>query len=116
LLYYIGSTQSAFELRTNGQSLRCLIPNPTPEKGELLALVTNDGTLMMANLKERSVVPGANGQILKEGVSCLSWSARGKQLVAGLGDGTASQMTPEGVIKGEIPKPPGMENNYHSKF
>ena len=93
--------------------MRCLIPNPTPDKGELLALVTNDGKLMMANLKERSVLPGAKG--LKEGVSCLSWSARGKQLVAGLGDGTASQMTPEGVVKGEIPKPPGMDNNYHSE-
>jgi len=92
-----------------------LVPNPTPEKGELLALVTDDGKLMMANLKDRAVAPGANGQALKEGVSCVSWSARGKQLVAGLGDGTASQMTPEGDGKAEIPKPPGMDNNYHSK-
>lgn len=80
-----------------------------------MALVTKDGKLMMANLKERAVLPGAGGQVLKEGVSCLSWSARGKQLVAGLGDGTASQMTPDGNVKGEIPKPPGIDDSYHSK-
>ena len=70
----------------------------------------------MANLERRAVVPGGNGQVLKEGVSCLSWSAKGKQLVAGLGDGGASQMTPEGTVKGEIPMPPGTNNNYHSEF
>jgi nucleoporin NUP159 len=108
-----GSTQSAFELSTNGQSLRALVPNPTPEKGELLAVVTVDGNLMMANLKERAFVTGSNGQFLKDGVSCLSWSTKGKQLVAGLGDGTVYQMTPEGVGKGDIPRPPGVNGNQH---
>lgn len=108
-----GSSETAFQLPTNGQSIRALVPNPTPEKGELLAVVTADGNLMMANLKERVFTPGPNGQVLKDGVSCLSWSAKGKQLVAGLGNGTAHQMTPEGVLKGEIPKPPGMDESHH---
>jgi nucleoporin NUP159 len=111
-----GSTQSAFELSTNGQSLRALIPNPTPEKGELFAVVTADGNLMMANLKERTFISGPNGQVLKEGVSCLSWSSKGKQLVAGLGNGTAFQMTPEGLGKGNIPRPPSVEQDHHGKF
>lgn len=111
-----GSSEMAFQLSTNGQSLRSLVPNPTPEKGELVAVVTSDGNLMMANLKERAFVQGPNGQVLKDGVSCLSWSAKGKQLVAGLGNGTAYQMTPEGVPKGDIPKPPGMDSNHHSMF
>lgn len=110
-----GSTQPTFELSTNGQALRALAPNPTSEKGELFAVVTTDGNLMMANLKERAFVSGPNGQVLKSGVSCLSWSSKGKQLVAGLGNGTASQMTPDGSGKGEIPKPPGIDDNHHSK-
>jgi nucleoporin NUP159 len=110
-----GSTQPAFELFTNGQAVRALVPNPTAEKGELFAVVTADGNLMMANLKERAFVTGSTGQVLKDGVSCLSWSTKGKQLVAGLGNGTAYQMTPEGVGKLDIPKPPGMDGNHHSK-
>jgi nucleoporin NUP159 len=108
-----GSTQSAFELSTNGQALRALIPNPTPEKGELFAVVTVDGNLLIANLKERAFISGPSGQVLKDGVSCLSWSTKGKQLVAGLGNGAAYQMTPEGVGKGDIPKPPGVGDNHH---
>jgi nucleoporin NUP159 len=111
-----GSTQTAFELSTNGQALRALNPNPTPEKGELFAVVTADGKLMMANLKERTFISGPNGQLLKDGVSCISWSAKGKQLVAGLGNGTAYQMTPEGEGKAEIPRPPDVEAAQHGKF
>jgi nucleoporin NUP159 len=111
-----GSTQTAFELSTNGQALRALTPNPTPEKGELFAVVTADGKLMMANLKERTFISGPDGQFLKEGVSCISWSAKGKQLVAGLGNGTAYQMTPEGDRKAEIPRPPDVDAAQHGKF
>jgi nucleoporin NUP159 len=110
-----GSTQSTFELSTNGQALRALIPNPTAEKAELCAIVTADGSLMMANLKERNFISGPNGQVLKNNVSCLSWSTKGKQLVAGLADGTAYQMTPEGVAKGDIPKPLNVDSDCHGK-
>lgn len=110
------STQTAFELSTNGEGLRALIPNPTPEKGELFAIITNNGNLMMANLKERKFVAGPNGLVLKDGVSCLSWSAKGKQLIAGLANGTAAQLTPEGELKGEIPKAPGVGDDHHGKF
>lgn len=95
-----GSTDSAFELPTNGETLRALIPNPTPEKSELCAIVTNNGNLHMANLKERQI-----SNPLRTQVSCISWSSKGKQLCAGLGDGTIVQMTPEGEVKAEISKP-----------
>jgi nucleoporin NUP159 len=111
-----GSTQTAFELSTNGQALRALTPNPTPEKGELFAAVTADGKLMMANLKERAFVSGPNRHVLKDGVSCISWSAKGKQLVAGLGNGTAYQMTPEGEGKAEIPRPPDVDAAQHGNL
>jgi nucleoporin NUP159 len=110
-----GNTQSAFELSTNGQALRALTPNPGSEKCELFAVVTTDGNLMMANLKERNFIQGPNGQVLKDGVSCISWSTKGKQLVAGLGNGTAYLMTPEGAEKGDIPKPPNVSDGDHGK-
>ncbi|OBT89175.1 hypothetical protein VE02_01697 [Pseudogymnoascus sp. 03VT05] len=108
-----GSQTSSFEMSTNSAPLRAAVPNPTPEKGELLAIVTMDGKLMVANLKERNFISGATGQILKEGVSSISWSAKGKQLVAGLIDGSAFQMTPEGVAKAQIPRPPDVDHGYH---
>lgn len=105
-----GATKAAFELATNGETLRALFPNPTIEKAELCAIVTNNGNLHMANLKERSV-----SNALKAQVSCISWSTKGKQLVAGLADGTIFQMTPEGEAKGEIPRPPNV-SAAHGRF
>lgn len=107
-----GTTQSAFEMPTNGESLRALVPNPRTEKAELCAVVTNEGKLLMANMKDRNFVSGPNGQILKDQVSCVAWSNKGKQLIAGLGDGTIQQMTPEGNVKAEIPRPPDLDSTY----
>lgn len=110
-----GNTQPAFQMGTNGVALRALVPNPTPERAELFAAVTSNGDLMMANLKTQQFLSGPTQQVLKNGVSCVSWSTRGKQLVAGLGNGTCFQMTPEGEGKAEIPRPPGLEGDHHGK-
>lgn len=108
-----GNTQSAFEISTNGQSIRALVPNPT--QGELFAVVLADGSLLMANLKERTFVQTGNGQVLKDTVSCVSWSSKGKQLVAGLANGAAYQLKPDGVGVDEIPKPPSVNNGDFGK-
>ena len=110
-----GATESAFQLTTNGTPLRSLLPNPTPEKAELFAAVSTNGQLLMANLKTREFFSGPQGQVLKDGVSCVSWSARGKQLMAGLGNGACYQMTPEGEGKAELPQPPGLNGDQHGK-
>ena len=107
-----GNTQSAFELATGGAALRALAPNPSPANAHLIALVTTNGDLMMADMKSRQLVSTPNGQVLKGGVSCVSWSKQGKQLVAGLGDGTASQMTPDGDVKAELPRPGGLDGSH----
>ncbi|KAM0283633.1 hypothetical protein ACHAQH_002411 [Verticillium albo-atrum] len=78
-----GNTQTSFELSTNGETLRALVPNPTPEKAELCAIVTTNGNLRMANLKDRQI-----SNALK------------------------TQMTPEGEAKAEIPKPPSVSNAH----
>ncbi|KAG5953216.1 hypothetical protein E4U53_006343 [Claviceps sorghi] len=106
-----GSSNAAFELPTNGESVRLLAPNPAPEKAELCAVVTTSGNLCMANLNERKL-----STPLKTQVSCLSWSARGKQLCAGMGNGTIYQLTPEGEVKADIPPPPSSGNYYVSSL
>ncbi|MCJ1381616.1 hypothetical protein MMC17_004727 [Xylographa soralifera] len=108
-----GNTQSTFELSTDGVSIRALTPNPAIEKAELFAVILTNGQLLIADMKSRQFLSGTAGQILKDGVSCVSWSKRGKQLVAGLGNGGGFQMTPNGEGKGEIPKPPGIEGDQH---
>ncbi|PKS10474.1 hypothetical protein jhhlp_002225 [Lomentospora prolificans] len=102
-----GNTQTLFELSTNGSALRILLPNPTMEKAELCAVVDTNGNLYMANLKERAL-----SNPLKDQVSSVSWSTKGKQLVAGLADGTIFQLTPEGEAKAQIPKPSDV-GDYH---
>ena len=111
-----GTTTSAFQLATNGTSLRALVQNPAPEKAELLAVITTNGELMLANLKNRDFLGTPNSRVMKGGVSCVSWSARGKQLIAGLGDGSCYQMTPEGEGKADIPSPPDLQGEHHGEL
>ena len=110
-----GNNNSAFEMGTDGASLRSLIPNPAAEHAELFAVVTVNGQLLLANMKERQLISGPNGPILKEGVSSISWSNKGKQLTAGLGNGAALQMKPDGQVVKEIPRPPGLDDDQHGE-
>lgn len=110
-----GDTQPALQMGTNGTALRALVPNPNAAMAQLFAAVTTNGELLMANLQTKELTNGSSGPVLKRGVSCVSWSNKGKQLVAGLGDGGAYQMTPEGQGKAEIPRPPGLEGDQHGR-
>lgn len=110
-----GNTQPAFSIPTNGVSMRALAPNPDPNTA-FVALVTANGELLMADLKAGNLMSGPNGHVLKNGVSSVSWSNKGKQLVAGLADGTAYQMTPDGTKKDEIPRPSDLEGECHGKL
>ncbi|KAH8884532.1 hypothetical protein GQ53DRAFT_661637 [Thozetella sp. PMI_491] len=109
-----GSASTVFEISTNGEAVRALVPNPaaTPDLAGYCAIVTDKGSLLMANLGEKHLVTGADGPVLRSQVSCVAWSTRGKQLVAGMADGTLHQMTPEGADKGRIPKPPSL-GDFH---
>ncbi|GAB1194938.1 hypothetical protein APSETT444_004190 [Aspergillus pseudonomiae] len=94
-----GNAQPALSIPANGATFRSLAPNPAPPSDEahssLVALVTTNGELLVANLKAGNLVSGPNGNVLKTGVSSVCWSNKGKQLVAGLADGTGYQMTPD---------------------
>jgi len=110
-----GSKDTAFQLATNGVGVRALVPNPAKDSAHIFAIVLTNGQLLVADLKQRQLVNGPNGPLLREGVSCVSWSAKGKQLVAGLANGTAAQMTPDGTEKAVVPKPPSVANDHHGK-
>lgn len=111
-----GNTQPAFQISTNGISVRSLVPNPAEENAHIVALVLAKGQLMLANLQNRQLVHGLNGPVLREGVSSVSWSVKGKQLIAGLGNGTAVQMTPDGDVKAEVPRPPQLDGDQHGEL
>jgi nucleoporin NUP159 len=104
-------TESAFQIGTSQIAVRALSPNPAPEFAHLVAVVLGGGQLMIANLQTKEFVSG--NKAVKEGVTSVSWSNKGKQLVAGLGDGTAFQMDPAGSPKAIIPQPPNVPPNHH---
>ncbi|KAE8367825.1 hypothetical protein BDV27DRAFT_123228 [Aspergillus caelatus] len=112
-----GNAQPALSIPTNGATFRSLAPNPAPPSdgahSSLVALVTTNGELLVANLKAGNLVSGPNGNVLKTGVSSVCWSNKGKQLVAGLADGTGYQMTPDGTQKDLVPRPSDLEGNCH---
>ncbi|OAA62589.1 nuclear pore complex subunit [Niveomyces insectorum RCEF 264] len=108
-----GAAQAVFELATSGETLRSLAPNPMADKAELCALITTNGNLLMADLKQRTLRNGPSGQpVLRTQVSCAAWSNKGKQLVAGTADGAVFQLTPDGQEKAYIPKPPRVGDCY----
>jgi nucleoporin NUP159 len=109
-------TQPALELPTQGVGIRALAPNPSKEAAHIVATVLQNGHLMMADLKGRTFVRSRNNTAsLRDGVTCVSWSVRGKQLVAGLQDGTAVQLDPLGDLKATIPRPPDLAIGFAGK-
>ena len=108
-----GQTHPELQISTDNTPLRVLLANPAPESAELVAAVTTAGDLLMADLKSSQLRAGPNGPVLRSGVSCVSWSNKGKQLVAGLADGNVVQMKPDGSVVAEIPKPGSVAGNSH---
>ena len=110
-----GNQQPAAQIGTNGIAVRHLVPNPATDFAYFFSIITSSGQLLLANLNEKQLVQGPQGPTLKDGVSCVSWSKKGRQLVAGMGNGTAVQMTPDGTVKAEIPRPPNLEGDQHGE-
>ncbi|KAI9046370.1 FG-nucleoporin NUP159 [Aspergillus affinis] len=111
-----GNGQPALSLPVSGAPFRAVAPNPATldvDKSSLVALVTGGGELLIANLKTGQLLSGANGQIMKSGVSSVCWSNKGKQLVAGLADGTAHLIKPTGEQTATIPRPQDLEGECH---
>ena len=110
-----GSIQPAFEMSTNGESLRSLSPNPAKEKAELVAIVTTQGNLLIGNMNTRQFENSGEmtGNVLRTNTSCVAWSPKGKQLVAGSADGNFYQMTPSGNHKAQLPRAPDLQGDFY---
>lgn len=107
------NTNPAFQISTEGNNIRTLAPNPSTENAHGLAVVLENGKLMIADLNAKNFSAGSSGPVLSDNVSCVSWSNKGKQLVAGLADGTAKQLTPDGSLKAQIPLPPQLQQAHY---
>lgn len=110
--------QPRISIQING-TLRSLAPNPAPESESLssfVALVTVNGDLLLADLKAGSLVNGPSGPVFRSGVASVAWSNKGKQMVAGLADGSCVQLDPKGIVKAEIPRPPALEGSKYGEF
>ncbi|OKL55768.1 hypothetical protein UA08_08997 [Talaromyces atroroseus] len=110
-----GNPQPQMSIQINGP-VRSLAPNPAPESESLssfIALVTANGDLLLADLKTGSLVNGPSGLVFRSGVASVAWSTKGKQMVAGLADGSCIQLDPKGAVKAEIPRPPALDGNKH---
>lgn len=112
-----GNPEPQISIQINGP-LRLLAPNPSSEIGHLsslVALVNTNGELSVADLKAGSLVNGQSGPVFRNGVASVAWSKLGKQMVAGLADGSCVQLDPQGIVKAEIPRPPALEGNKHGE-
>ena len=108
-----GNTHPVLEIATNGEGLRALIPNPVSQTAHQFAAVTRDGKLLVADLKSGALQNAKDGPVWADGVSCISWSNRGKALIAGLADGSGSQIKSDGTHMAKIPNLPSTEVAKH---
>ncbi|KAH7085528.1 hypothetical protein BKA63DRAFT_459084 [Paraphoma chrysanthemicola] len=95
------------KIETDGVAVRSLQPNPMAEFEHYMAVVLQSGKLCIVDIAE-----GGTLTIKNDGVSCATWSSKGKAVAAGLQDGTTSIYMSTGELKGTIPCPPGLEDNY----
>jgi nucleoporin NUP159 len=111
----IEEARPAVSISTDGKALRSLVPNPAPDAdlAPLVAAVTVDGGLLLADLRSGSLRQGQNGPVLRSGVSCVAWSPKGKALLAGLADGTAVQLKADGKEMALFPRLMSLEPNYY---
>lgn len=108
--------QPRITINTNAP-VRSLATNPSPDSAltSYVAVITLNGDLLLADLKAGSLVNGQSGPVFRNGVASVTWSNKGKQMVAGLVDGSCVQLDPQGVVKAEIPRPPSLEGNKHGE-
>ncbi|KAF2024695.1 hypothetical protein EK21DRAFT_78139 [Setomelanomma holmii] len=95
------------KIETDGVAVRVLLPNPMAHYDQYMAVVLESGRLSIVDVAE-----GRTNTIRGDGVSCATWSSRGKAVAAGLQDGTTAIYMTDGSLKGIIPRPPGVDENY----
>jgi nucleoporin NUP159 len=103
-------TEPGRQIATEHVSLRALAPNPGENYGQAFALVLDSGALMIVDVNE-----GKARTMHAEGVTSVSWSIKGRALIAGLETGTVLQYMLGGDLSATIPRPPDVDDSYTSK-
>ena len=104
-----GNAKPGAQISTNNTPVRALLPNPAPGQAQYMAVILDTGRLDITEISTGKVVivhPGA--------VTCASWSLKGRAIVAGFDNGTASIHMANNVheVKGKIPRAPELPDNY----
>ncbi|KAF2737949.1 hypothetical protein EJ04DRAFT_509906 [Polyplosphaeria fusca] len=102
-----GNTDLGQQIATDQIPIHALVPNPAPEFEKFFAVILESGRLVIADVAEGRLIP-----VHPEGVTSVSWSVKGKALVAGLGDGTIIQYHAEGKVMATIPRPPDVNASH----
>ena len=110
------SSGPTIQLSTNSLPVRAIAPNPAPENGYYFAIVLNNGQLVLADLNSKTLPATGVKEVLFENVTCISWSVRGKALIAGLKDGNAVQLKANGDVMAQIPRAPHLEGDQHGRY
>lgn len=91
LLVYDSASPQSGRKELHMGPLADLMPNPVDTS---VALLTTTGDL---------IVQSENGfETITTGITAISWSKKGKQIIAGTGDGSLKQFTPAGVLKANL--------------
>lgn len=102
-----GDKNPKSQIETGNAPVHALQPNPTTESAHYFAAVLETGKLVIADVDS-----GAVANIREDGVSCVSWSTRGKAILAGLQDGSIAIHMADGTLKGVVPRPPEVDESF----
>ncbi|KAK4950582.1 hypothetical protein LTR66_013919, partial [Elasticomyces elasticus] len=104
--------QKAVTINTNAP-LRAVAPNPSPAEARYFAVINTNGQLLIADLAAGELVQQSGTPILLNSASCVTWSNKGKQVMVGRGDGTATQMKPDGSVVATMARPDSLPSGCH---
>lgn len=108
-----GNTQPGMQIATDNTPVRALLPNPSPEQAHYMAVILDSGRLDITD-----VTTGNAKTVHSAGVTCASWSVKGKAFVVGFEDGTAAihLISSLDQVKARVPRPPTVDDNYRGKY
>ncbi|KAL5113224.1 hypothetical protein ACEQ8H_008906 [Pleosporales sp. CAS-2024a] len=95
------------QIQTEGVAVRALAANPVEDMGHYMAVILDTGKLCLVD-----VANGNSNTIKDTGVSCVTWSSKGKAVAAGLQDGTVEIYLSDASLKFSAPRPPEVGENY----
>ncbi|KAH4187707.1 hypothetical protein HBI25_098250 [Parastagonospora nodorum] len=102
-----GNKQPERQIQTEGVAVRTLAANPNETTGHYMAVVLDTGKLWLVDIERDKT-----NQLKDSGTACVTWSTKGRAVAAGLQDGTVEIYMSDGTLKGTIPRPPEVDDNY----